>query len=60
MLPVFYWILILLWFLFGLFAGWPVSDDRSPKAFFPLGNSLLLFILFVIIGIKLFGNPLAG
>jgi hypothetical protein len=44
-----FWILMLLWLLFGLWWNWPNYG--------PLGNNLLLFILLVILGWHAFGAP---
>lgn len=49
-----YWILMLLWFVFGLWSSWPLAGQN----FHPLGSTLLLFILLLILGWKLFGSPL--
>lgn len=46
-----YWILMLLWFCFGLWANW------GPGYRF-IGGHLLLFVLFVLLGWKVFGAPL--
>lgn len=47
-----YWILMLLWLVFGLWSNWPAS--ASPKAW---GGNLLLFILLVLLGWSTFGAP---
>ena len=49
-----FWILMLIWFVFGIlihfgYAGGPVGV---------WGNSLLLFVLFLLLGWKVFGAPL--
>jgi len=49
-----YWILMLLWLIFGVWSNWPVAGGNR----FGLGNTLLLFILFVLLGWKVFGAPL--
>jgi len=48
-----YWILMLLWLVFGLWSNWPATGGR----FQPLGGTLLLFILLVLLGWKVFGAP---
>jgi hypothetical protein len=48
-----YWILMLFWLFFGLWSNWPAAG--SP--FRPLGGTLLLFILLVLLGWKVFGPP---
>jgi len=40
---------MLLWLVFGLWSNWP-----APR---PIGGTLLLFILLVILGWKVFGPP---
>ena len=47
-----FWILMLLWLLFGLWSNWP--------NYRPLGNNLLLFILLLLLGWKAFGAPIHG
>jgi hypothetical protein len=51
-----FWLLMLLWLLFGLYWTWP-ADGR---AFAPVGGNLLLFILLFLLGWKLFGFPIQG
>ena len=51
-----YWVLMLLWLVLGLWAGWPPAGSPGP-AFRPLGGTLLLFILLVILGWRVFGSP---
>ncbi len=48
-----YWLLMILWFLFGLYWNWPT--EPGSKGFGPLGGNLLLFCLLFIIGWKMFG-----
>lgn len=52
-----FWILMLLWFVAGLFWNWP---GNAPPAFYPLGNALLIFILFLLLGWATFGAPVRG
>jgi hypothetical protein len=47
-----FWILMLLWLLYG-FYGW-----YSPNPNWVFGNSLFLFILFLLLGWKEFGAPI--
>ena len=49
-----YWILMLLWLIFGLWSNWPAGPATAK----PLGGTLLLFILLVILGWKVFGPPI--
>ena len=48
-----FWMLMILWFVFGLYWNWPASN--SPAAIGPIGSHLLIFILFFIVGWKVFG-----
>ncbi len=48
-----YWILMLLWIVFGLWGNWPAQGGN----FRPIGGTLLLFILLVILGWHDFGPP---
>jgi hypothetical protein len=50
-----FWILMLVWFIFGVVvhAGW-----AAPYG--PIGNMLLLFVLFLLLGWKVFGAPIHG
>jgi hypothetical protein len=51
-----YWVLMLLWLVFGLWSNWPAAGAGS-NAFRPLGGTLMLFILLVILGWRVFGSP---
>ena len=51
-----FWVLMLFWLVFGLWSNWPATGSPGP-AFKPLGGTLLLFILLVILGWKTFGSP---
>jgi hypothetical protein len=51
-----YWVLMLFWFVFGLWGSWPVTAANAKPA---VGN-LLLFILLLLIGWKIFGPPVHG
>ena len=46
-----YWILMLLWFIFGLYWTW------GPGTYHLAGGQVLLFILLLILGWKVFGSP---
>jgi hypothetical protein len=43
-----FWMVALLWFLFGLWGTWPASND--PRGYYPIGGNLLLFILLQTFG----------
>ena len=50
-----FWVLMLLWFVFSLvsaFGGGAIGE------YGPAVNSVLLFILFVLLGWKVFGKPI--
>lgn len=50
-----YWILMLLWLLFGAWGYFGTAPSWHP-----IGNYLLLFLLFVLIGWDLYGAPIRG
>jgi hypothetical protein len=47
-----YWILMLIWLVFGFWSTWPVTSNPRPFA-----GTLLLFILLLLLGWKVFGAP---
>jgi hypothetical protein len=49
-----FWILMLIWFVFGLV----VHFGLLTGPYGPVGNVLLLFILFLLLGWQVFGAPL--
>lgn len=49
-----YWILMLIWFVFGLLVHFNVVG--GPYGL--VGNSVLLFVLFLLLGWQVFGPPL--
>lgn len=51
-----YWILMLIWLVFGLWSNWPAGTPGG-SGFRPLGGTLLLFILLVLLGWRVFGAP---
>jgi hypothetical protein len=53
-----FWLLMILWLIFGLFAIWPQGGFTGPAAYGPLGSNLLLFVLLFILGWKCFGFPI--
>lgn len=53
-----FWILMLLWLVFGLMWNWPGNTLIGPYG--PIGNTLLLFILLLLLGWHDFGAPLRG
>ena len=54
-LGLLYWILMLLWLVFSLWAGYPYTTHIRP-----FGGSMFLFVLLLIIGWKIFGSPISG
>lgn len=49
-----FWVLMFLWLIFGI--AW--NRGWVDGTYGPWGNWLLLFILFVLLGWKVFGAPL--
>ena len=49
-----YWILMFIWLIFGFWSNWPIGPNNR----FVLGGTVLQFILFVLIGLQLFGEPI--
>lgn len=47
-----YWIIMLIWFVLGLYVTWGVGSH------FLVAGNLLLFLLFILLGWKVFGPPL--
>ena len=45
-----YWVLMLVWLVFGLWTSWP--NVRAA------GGNLLLFVLLVLLGWRVFGPPI--
>lgn len=53
-----FWILMLLWLVFGLAWNWPGGPVVGTYG--PIGNTVLLFLLLLILGWHAFGPPLHG
>jgi hypothetical protein len=54
-----YWILMILWFIFGFVAFYPgpAQPGANPfNRFGPLGSHVLVFVLFLLVGLKIFGG----
>jgi len=51
-----FYILMLIWLAFGLYQNWGTIAGGAWGA--PLGGNLLLFILLLLLGWKVFGPPL--
>jgi len=54
-----FWILMLIWLIFGLYVSWPQSTS-SAAGFGPVGANLLLFLLIGLLGWREFGPPVQG
>lgn len=52
---ILFWVLMLLWFFFGLWVG---REDFQAGKYGFFGSSLLLFVLLALIGWRLFGPVL--
>jgi hypothetical protein len=57
-LGLIFWILMLIWLVFGLVWNWPGGGAVGPWG--PIGNTILLFILFLLLGWHAFGPPVHG
>lgn len=57
-LRLLFWLLMLLWLIFGFFVYWPASTPSGTVVFLPLGNHLIHFALFFVVGWKVFGFPI--
>jgi len=55
-----FWLLMILWLIFGLYWNWPQGGVNGPRAFGPLGGNLLLFVLLFILGWAVFGFVIQG
>lgn len=53
-----YWLLMILWFIFGVFpwGPWP----SAPSGWRPFGGSFLLWVLLFLLGWHVFGWPIRG
>jgi hypothetical protein len=55
---ILYWILMLLWLLSGLWLYWPAQPAQPRPPYLAPANTLLLFILFLLLGWKVFSAPI--
>lgn len=51
-----FWIIMLLWLIFSI--SW--NRGWVDAAYGPIGSSLLLFVLFLLLGWRVFGAPIHG
>lgn len=49
---------MLFWLVFGLWVGWPRNAPGTSPNYRPIGGTLLLFILLVLLGWRVFGAAL--
>lgn len=52
-----YWIIMLIWLIFGVVWAWP---SAAAGHYGPLGGNVLLFVLLLLLGWQVFGNPING
>lgn len=57
-LAIAFWIAMFIWLIFGAITVWPQQGQPFNRSL--AGGTLLLFILFVILGWKNFGPPIHG
>jgi hypothetical protein len=56
-----FWLLMILWLLFGLYLNWPRGAVPAGGAVYGVvGGNLLLFILLFLLGWKVFGFVIQG
>jgi cytochrome b561 len=55
-----FWLLMILWLLFGLYWNWPKTPEQKASGVGALGGNLLLFILLFLLGWKTFGFIIQG
>lgn len=49
-----YWVLMLVWLVFGVWSTWPVNGPNAR----PLAGTVMLFVLLVLLGWRSFGPPI--
>ena len=59
-LGILFWTLMIIWFVFGVWWAWPGQAQAPYAGYFPIGNTVLLFILFLLLGWHAFGPPIHG
>lgn len=56
-LAIWFWIILVLWILFGAWYGWSVpAAERAGR----LGGVIIPLVLFILLGWKVFGSPVSG
>lgn len=53
-----FWVLMLIWLVFGVFWSWPAGFSRDNLPVW--GGSALMYILFFLLGWHVFGWPIHG
>ena len=56
-LSLLYWILMLLWLIAGFWWGW---GQEGPARYSWFGWSIILFLMFLVLGLRVFGAPIKG
>lgn len=51
-----FWIIMLVWLVFSAYSWWPSQPHPAPV----WGHTILLFILFLLLGWGVFGAPVRG
>ena len=55
-----FWFLMLLWLLFGLYLGRGVLRSDGSDRYVMIGGNFVLFLLFFVVGWRVFGFPIQG
>lgn len=51
-MAVIFWVLMIIWLVFGLYSSY------TPGPYGGFGNTILLFVLFLLLGWHVFGSPI--
>lgn len=57
---IWFWILMLLWAVFGFGYHWPAGPTPNSRWYWPVGWNILLFLIVLVLGIAQFGSPFKG
>jgi len=49
-----FWILMIVWLVFGFWSNWPVTNSRA------IGGHFLIWLLLFLLGWQVFGFPIRG
>jgi hypothetical protein len=52
-----FWLIMLLWLIFSLVWFWP-RTDRAFVGYPIVGGNVIVFVLFLLVGIEIFGWPI--